>query len=197
MAGEVDELTVRVAADTGPFQAALRDLGREADGFAGAMTRAFRDAVVRGKDFEGVLRGLALRLADIALAAALKPVEAGIGDAIGALLGGLGKLLPFAAGGVLGDGLVRPFAAGGVIAAPTYFPLARGIGLAGEAGPEAILPLMRGADGSLGVRAAGGGGGAISVTFNVVAQDAASFRTSEAEVTAMLARAVQRGRRGM
>ncbi len=196
MAETTDEVTVRVAADTAPFEAALRDLGREADSFAGAMTRAFRDAVVRGKDFEGVLRGLALRLADIALAAALKPVEAGISTAIDALLGGLGKLLPFSDGGVLGGGRVRPFAAGGVIAAPTYFPLAGGVGLAGEAGPEAILPLARGADGSLGVRAAGGAGG-VSVTFNVVAQDAASFRTSEAEVTAMLARAVQRGRRGL
>jgi hypothetical protein len=34
---------------------------------------------------------------------------------------------------------------------PTVFPFSRGIGLMGEAGPEAILPLRRGRDGRLGV----------------------------------------------
>lgn len=42
---------------------------------------------------------------------------------------------------------VKAFADGGIIGGPTVFPL----GLAGEAGPEAILPLSRGADGKLGV----------------------------------------------
>ena len=66
----------------------------------------------------------------------------------------------------------------------------------GEAGPEAILPLARGSDGRLGVRA-GGGQGAVNVTFHVATRDAESFRRAEAELTAMLARAVGRGRRGM
>jgi phage-related minor tail protein len=70
-----------------------------------------------------------------------------------------------------------------------------GLGLAGEAGPEAILPLSRGTDGSLGVRAQGGS--TVAVTFNVSTPDAASFRRAEADVSAMLARAVARGRRGM
>ena len=196
MATEIDQLTVRVSADTTPFQAALRDLVREADGFAGAITRAFKDAVVRGKDFESVLKSLALRLADIALGSALKPIENAIGNAVAGLFGGLaGKLTPFAEGGAVSGGRVKPFAKGGVIAAPTYFPLARGVGLAGEAGPEAILPLARGADGRLGVAAGGSGG--VSVTFNITTADAASFQKSEAQVTAMLARAVRRGRRGM
>lgn len=49
---------------------------------------------------------------------------------------------------------------------PAYFPLAGGLGLAEEAGAEAILPLARGSDGRLGVSA---GGGAVNVTFNVTA----------------------------
>jgi phage-related minor tail protein len=90
-----------------------------------------------------------------------------------------------------------PFASGGVVAAPTYFPLGRSLGLMGEAGAEAILPLKRGADGRLGVAAGEGGGTAVNVVFNVTATDAASFRKSEAQVTGMLARAVARGARSL
>jgi lambda family phage tail tape measure protein len=97
-------------------------------------------------------------------------------------------VLPFAKGGVV------PFASGGVVSSPTYFPMGGQIGLMGEAGSEAILPLRRGADGSLGV-AAGGASAPVNVVFNVSAQDAASFRKSEAQITGMLARAVSRGTR--
>ncbi|PXH65280.1 phage tail tape measure protein [Klebsiella variicola] len=44
---------------------------------------------------------------------------------------------------------------GGVYNTPQYFAFAKGAGVFGEAGPEAIMPLTRGADGSLGVRAVG------------------------------------------
>ena len=40
---------------------------------------------------------------------------------------------------------------------PQMFAFAKGAGVFGEAGPEAIMPLTRGADGNLGVRAHGGG----------------------------------------
>ncbi|HCU2482562.1 TPA: phage tail tape measure protein [Pseudomonas aeruginosa] len=47
-----------------------------------------------------------------------------------------------------------------IVSRPTAFGMAGGrTGVMGEAGPEAILPLARGADGSLGVRSVGGGGG--------------------------------------
>ncbi|EJV3808991.1 phage tail tape measure protein [Salmonella enterica] len=46
---------------------------------------------------------------------------------------------------------------GSVVSRPTFFAFAKGAGVMGEAGPEAILPLRRGADGKLGVVAAGGG----------------------------------------
>ena len=44
---------------------------------------------------------------------------------------------------------------GGVYSTPQYFAFAKGAGVFGEAGPEAIMPLTRGADGSLGVKAVG------------------------------------------
>lgn len=69
-----------------------------------------------------------------------------------------------ALGGVYGDEFYAAFAKGGtftngIVTSPTYFKFARGggfgTGLMGEAGPEAIMPLTRGADGSLGVTASG------------------------------------------
>ncbi|EBV7178825.1 phage tail tape measure protein, partial [Salmonella enterica subsp. enterica serovar Thompson] len=46
-----------------------------------------------------------------------------------------------------------------IVSSPTYFAFAKGAGLMGEAGPEAIMPLTRSADGSLGVRMVGTPGG--------------------------------------
>ena len=69
-----------------------------------------------------------------------------------------------AKGGAWGAG-VQMFAKGGaftnsIVSTPTAFGMAGGkLGLAGEAGPEAIMPLARGADGSLGVQMVGGAGG--------------------------------------
>jgi phage-related minor tail protein len=93
-------------------------------------------------------------------------------------------------------GAVKPFAAGGVIGAPTYFPLSPGgLGLAGEAGPEAIMPLARGPDGRLGVATSGAVGA--NVTVQIVTPDPGSFRRSEAYLTGQIARAVARGQRSL
>ena len=75
-----------------------------------------------------------------------------------------------------------PFAQGGVVSAPSYFPLGRGLGVMGEKGAEAVMPLARGPDGRLGVRSSAGGR-PMSVTVNVSTPDAESFRRSEAQVS--------------
>jgi phage-related minor tail protein len=161
----------------------MKRIGDLADGVSRSVSRAFRGAMVDGKGFRSVLSDIAAAFSDIALKAAFKP--------LGTMVGGLVENIFAATNPALGG--VTPFAKGGVIASPSYFPLGRGLGLAGEAGPEAIMPLSRGSDGRLGVA---GGGGAINVTFNVTTSDARSFATSEAEVSAMLLRAVKRGTRG-
>lgn len=169
--------------ELGDVSVELERIGSLADGVARSVSNAFRGALTEGKSFRSVLGDIAKAFADIALKAALKP--------LGNLVGGFVENLFSAANPALGG--VKPFAKGGVIAVPSYFPLGKGLGLAGEAGPEAIMPLARGADGRLGVT---GGGGAVHVHFNVTAQDARSFAQSEAEVSAMLLRAVRRGTRG-
>ena len=73
--------------------------------------------------------------------------------------GGGASIMGSANGNVFAQNGIVPFANGGIVDRPMMFPFAKGIGLMGEAGPEAIMPLKRGADGKLGV--AGGGGGTV------------------------------------
>ncbi|MEQ1977291.1 phage tail tape measure protein [Xenorhabdus sp. SGI240] len=63
--------------------------------------------------------------------------------------------VPNAKGGVYQSANLSQYS-GQIVSNPTMFAFAKGAGLMGEAGPEAIMPLTRGADGSLGVRAMGG-----------------------------------------
>ncbi|NTF31264.1 phage tail tape measure protein [Rhizobium skierniewicense] len=172
----------------------MDDLERRSQRFGSALTSALQAATIGGKGLDGVLQGLGMRLSNIALSAGLKPLENMLSSAVGSLTSGAGSLFAFADGGV--PGRVTPFADGGVVSSPTFFPMGGDMGLMGEAGSEAILPLKRGADGSLGVASAGGGGGT-QIVFNVTASDAASFRRSEGQISAMLARGVGRGQRGL
>lgn len=89
------------------------------------------------------------------------------GASIGALFSGAQAN---AKGGVYSSPSLSAYS-GQIVNHPTYFAFAKGAGLMGEAGPEAILPLKRGADGSLGVRAAGMGGGAVAVSVEVNIQN--------------------------
>jgi phage-related minor tail protein len=167
-----------------------------ANGFASAMSRAFSQAATGGKQFDDVLKGLALRLSSMAVAAAFKPIASGIAGGLNQLLAGLVGGSGNAANVAGAMGAIKPFAAGGVIGTPTYFPLMPGgVGLAGEAGPEAILPLARRADGRLGVAA--DGGRATNITVNIATPDAESFRRSESYITGQIARAVARGQRSL
>ena len=189
---EPDETwTVAIDADTTMLQQQLHDATRLGRQFSNALVTAFEGIAVKGKSLSDVLRSLALSLSQLVLKAALRP----LGDAFGGLLGRL-FAGGFAKGGVLNNRMPVPFASGGVIQSPVAFPLAQGrMGLAGERGAEAILPLARGPDGRLGVMAERGGG--VAVTFNVSTPDAESFRRTESQVAAMVARAVALGQRNL
>ncbi len=69
-----------------------------------------------------------------------------------------GEIVPSAKGNVFAKNKIVPYAYGGIVNKPTLFPMANGMGLMGEAGPEAIMPLKRGSNGKLGVQSSGGVG---------------------------------------
>ncbi|KAF1071006.1 MAG: hypothetical protein GAK45_00621 [Pseudomonas citronellolis] len=77
----------------------------------------------------------------------------------------------YAQGGAFGSGVVR---------SPTLFGAANGrLGVMGEAGPEAILPLTRTADGALGVRSLGGGSGGTAVQIQAPVSVVVSDRSAD------------------
>ncbi len=85
-------------------------------------------------------------------------------------------------GNVFNNGSLIPFASGGVVDGPTIFPIGTNTGIMGEAGPEAILPLARGADGKLGV-SVDGSGGPKSVHVNIENNGGASQIVSSSSTT--------------
>lgn len=110
------------------------------------------------------------------------PLAQGLSGLIGNIFGGgqggssgggfFGSL--FAEGAAFARGQrITAYARGGVVGRPTLFPMANGMGLMGEAGPEAVLPLARTSSGRLGVEAAGIGPGGNVYTVNVDARGSA------------------------
>ena len=186
MVESVDGLVVTISGDVGPLRASLSEASRLSDDFARDLTRAFDDAAVKGRTLEETMKRLVASLSSHALESALSPFTRAFGDTLTGLLGSVGV-----------GALPVPFAKGGVIASPVGFPLSEGrTGIAGEAGPEAIMPLTRAADGSLGVKAKGAGV-PVNITFNVTTPDADSFRRSQGQIAAMLSRTVSRGSRNL
>ncbi len=199
MADEIDSAStaeMRSAADE--LKRTMKELESLSGSFATGLTSGLKSAVSEGKKLDAIFRDLGRSMSSRLLDMALQPLRQSLTKGVSTLFSGAvpsgspsgsGLTLPF-----LGN--LWPFARGGIVSSPVAFPLSGGdLGLAGEAGTEAIMPLARGPDGRLGVRGAGNGG--MNVTFNVTTPDADSFRKSEAHVTTMLARAVGRGRRGL
>ncbi len=200
----------RTGAAVADFDAELSGLGRnialttrDVDGlsrsFGAGLRRAFDGVVFDGKRLQDALRGIAAGMADAVYSTAMRPVQSALGGALAqGVSGAMGALVPFAQGGVVSAGQVEPFAQGGVVSQATAFPMRGGAtGVMGEAGPEAIMPLARGADGRLGVRAAGGGSGAapVNVTFNITTPDVAGFERSQSQIAAQMGRLLAQGRR--
>jgi len=163
--------------------------------FTDAWVQAFKTGEFSAKQFFGSIGDMAVRAgAEMTYEIAIKPLmtlavnaaKMGLSQYLG--LGGLGGggggggftdagSMPIAGnlaanGMAFGSGGIRAFANGGVftnsiVSSPTLFKFANGgaMGMMGEAGPEAIMPLRRGPDGRLGV-SGGGGGGDVQIIVN-------------------------------
>jgi lambda family phage tail tape measure protein len=116
--------------------------------------------------------------------------SAGAGGFIDSILGAV-----FGGGKVPMAGGAKNFAQGTVVDRPSLFTMAGGgIGRMGEAGEEAIMPLTRGPDGSLGVQSHGNKGGTTiyapvtvnndnRVTGAVSSEDIVAMQRAQAEQT--------------
>lgn len=182
----------------------LETLDRLAGRFGASLDQALSVGASSGRNLNGVLESIGASLQSSlargvgsSVASGLTTLLQGAAQSLFSGIGSLsfGGLIPFARGGIVAGGTVQPFASGGVVSTPTYFPMRGGVGLMGERGAEAIMPLARGPDGRLGVRA--GAGSSTQVNVTIQARDLASFKASEAQVSAALARAVARGRRAL
>ncbi|MCW2484987.1 phage tail tape measure protein [Candidatus Symbiopectobacterium sp. NZEC127] len=125
------------------------------NGLSGQLTQFLTTGKSNFKDFT---RSILTMLTDIM-------VKASLVKGLSAL--GFGSLVPNAKGGVYSSASLSSFS-GQIVDNPTLFAFARGAGLMGEAGPEAIMPLTRNANGVLGVRALGAvAGGAPQVSISI------------------------------
>ena len=124
-----------------------------------AMTSLF-DGIFEGGTKAGeVIEGLGKKLAAMALQESVfRLLSSLMPKTFGA--DGFIPLLANANGNAFAGGKVTAFASGGIVNSPTTFAMRGGMGLMGEAGPEAIMPLAR-VNGQLGVRTGGGGGGMV------------------------------------
>ena len=163
---------------------ALDGIDASAQKVSTSLTNAFANAIVSGKSFQQVLQSLGTQLESMLLKSALQPLGQGLSSAFGGAMSGL-------------VGSITPFADGGIVNGPTMFGMGGGLGLMGEAGAEAIMPVARGHDGRLGVASHGASSGATTVNVSISAPDPNAFRRSEAQIGASLARAVSRGRRSL
>lgn len=192
MAAAFDGQMKRISA---AFEETSKDVATLERGMSGGLRKAFDGVLLDGMNLSDALDVLKNSMIRTAYSAAIKPVTDHFGGMLAGGIGGLVKgLLPFADGGSFSQGRVMPFANGGVISGPTTFPMRGGTGLMGEAGPEAIMPLARGADGKLGVRTSGGGG-AVNVVMNITTPDVQGFRRSQGQIAAQMSRALGRGNR--
>ncbi|EPU4879554.1 phage tail tape measure protein, partial [Salmonella enterica] len=142
---------------------ALDNFMAQGSNVAGATEQMFTSAfnsmgdglatfVITGKlNFKSFTASIVSDLAKISARMAMIQAVKGIGSALGF------GVTANATGGVYQSSELSQYS-GSIVNRPTFFAFAKGAGVMGEAGPEAILPLRRGADGKLGVVAAGSGG---------------------------------------
>lgn len=197
----LEGVTIAFRRELDGVQGSMRNAGREATGMSrsvsASLKKAFDGVLFDGKRISEALSSVGRSVSDKVVDQALAPVQNALGSLVGnGMQSILSKMMPFEKGAAFRAGRVAAFARGGIVDGPTQFPMRGGVGVMGEAGPEAIMPLARGADGRLGIRSEGGGG-TVHVTMNISTPDVAGFRRSQSQIASEMTRAMQRGRRNL
>lgn len=147
------------------------------DGLVSNISDVLAGNVVDWRNWgSSVLQEVSKILMNAAIVNGLKSLS-GAGGWLGTVGGWISGAVANAKGGVYTSANLSAYS-NTIVDTPTYFAFAKGAGLMGEAGPEAIMPLTRAADGSLGVRAIGnvnGGGGFVySPVYHISIQNKGS-----------------------
>ncbi|WP_340241023.1 phage tail tape measure protein [Sulfitobacter pontiacus] len=204
-AGRLNETLGATATLVAGFDAELRrmrsalaatgkDVATLEKGLSRGLRRAFDGVAFDGMKLPDALSTVARSMVNTTYNAAMKPVSDHVGGLISQGVGSLVQgILPFADGAPFSQGRVMPFAQGGIVSTATGFGMRGGMGLMGEAGPEAIMPLARGPDGKLGVK--GGASGGTTVVMNITTPDVQGFQRSQSQIAAQLSRALNAGNR--
>lgn len=163
----------------------VRDTGK---GFFQDMKNGLREGKSAWESFSDAVTNALNRITDKFFEASLDMVFDNIGSSSsggGNFISTIADMLFNAKGNAFTSSGVEKFANGGaftnsVVTSPTMFAFANGgkFGVMGEAGAEAVMPLRRGSDGSLGVQVVGGAGGS-PVVVNVINNSGAQARTEQ------------------
>jgi hypothetical protein len=149
----------------------FEELGKQIEGWGRDSARAITDFALEGKgSFSDMIQSMIAEMLQMII---YQKMMAPLFNAFGGWVSGLGGATPSAHGNVFSNGKLIPFASGGIVNKPTIFPMAQGVGLMGEAGAEAIMPLTR-VGGDLGVKAVGGG-----MVVNIINNTGSDVKTSE------------------
>ncbi|HCS1854190.1 TPA: phage tail tape measure protein, partial [Shigella dysenteriae] len=151
------------------------------DGLVSNISDALAGNVVDWRNWgSSILQEVSKILMNAAIVNGLKSLSksmSGAGGWLGTVGDWLSGAVANAKGGVYTSANLSAYS-NTIVDTPTYFAFAKGAGLMGEAGPEAIMPLTRAADGSLGVRSIGnvnGGGGFVySPVYHISIQNKGS-----------------------
>jgi hypothetical protein len=157
------------------YQDALNFTKDTAKGFFQDIATGLKNGELSWKTFGDAVINVLNKIFDKLLDSGFDSLFSGIQSSGGmdSIFSGIQSALFNANGNAFTSAGVQPFAKGGaftngVYSSPTMFKFANGgsFGVMGEAGPEAVMPLHRGSDGSLGVKMEGGAGGAVIVNIN-------------------------------
>ena len=160
---------------------------------------AMEDGVISGREWGNVIASIGMAILQqlplLFMQAGLTLIAQGmwpLGLAFMAASAGAGivsgyveaKTSSNAKGNAFDGGAVTAFSKGSaftntIVTQPTLFAMANGSGLMGEAGPEAVMPLTRTPDGSLGVKAEGGAGAHVNVV--IINNSGEDVETTESE----------------